>query len=248
MFSKYHKIISGVIAVVFVVVVQSFSTPFPIFRFLVPAFVVCTAAVQVYNYYYLKELQKKPFWTLVRLTLFFIAWFGLYSLVHVVLLRGIFLVFSVAVIYIFERILGNFGEHIVLGEVLLIAWAMLLVIFGLTDYLHLVAPYLVAIGFFAILLLVRSSLSFVPYGEMVKWVAALAIALFVTELEWAVSFLPFHYSALAMILFSMFYVLYSLYYYALFNTLTWKRAQFHIGLAAVLVFFTIISTPWKVIN
>ena len=144
--------------------------------------------------------------------------------------------------------MGNFGEHLILNEVLLIAWAMFLVALGLSDYFRLAAPFLLGVQFVTLLLLVRSSFSFVPYRDSVRWASALAVTLFMTQLQWAVSFLPLHYSALGMLLFSGFYVLYTLCYYALFNTLTWKRVQFHVGLATMLAVLTILATPWKVIN
>jgi hypothetical protein len=105
----YHKYLSAAIGVLFVIVLQSFSVPLPIFRFLIPAFLGYVVLVGLYNYHYLKFLEKYNFWLWVKPMMILGSAFGLFILLPTDFLRGMFLLGSVAVISFFEIFLGNFS-------------------------------------------------------------------------------------------------------------------------------------------
>ncbi len=243
---KAHTIVSAGIAIAFVVVVQIFATPLPVFRFLIPAFLIYLGGVMLYNRWYLKREDRFNIWVWLRLPLFLVAWFGIFFLIPSSFGRGAFLLVGVPIIFFFESLVGNTGQQLSWNEFLLTAGGILLSLFGLSYYFILPGVLYLLFVFAAITILVRTSLELVPHDTMVKWVASLAIGLFATELFWATSFLPLHYTALAIIVFNALYVLWIIYYHYLYHTLTLKQIQFHLILALVLTVIMLVSTPWSI--
>lgn len=246
MFHRAHLIFSAIIAIAFLVIVQIFASPLPVFRFLVPAFIIYVALVAIYNYWYLRSHEQFNLWLLMRLPLFLFAWFGLFFMVPSGLGRGLFLLISVPIIFFFESLIGNTGQQLGWNEFLLTAAALLISLFGFSYYFMLPGVLYLFIVFASIALVVRSSFELVPHENLVKWVAALAIGLFTTELFWAISFLPLHYTALAVFTFNVLYVLWIIYYHYLYDTLTRKQVQFHLILALILAAVMFFSTPWTI--
>lgn len=248
MLSKYHKIISGVISIGILVVAQVFASPFPVFRFLIPAIVACIGAILVYNYFYLKEQGRWNRWKSVQTALFFVAWFGVFLLLPNYVIRGIYLLASMPIIYFVELLLDNFGEQILINQVLLIAFGLFVSSWGVEYYYKLSGSYVFLLEFFAIFLLVRASLEYIPHSYKLKLLSALSIALFMSEVHWALSFWPLHYSALAIVAFCIFYAVWTLYHYALFNVLTTRRIQFYLVFALVAIIIIVSSTPWTILG
>ena len=122
----------------------------------------------------------------------------------------------------------------------------MLTLFCFSYYFQLPGVLYLLIVFVSVAVVVRSSLELVPHDPIVKWVASLALGLFATELFWAVSFLPLHYSALAIFTFNVLYVLWIIYYHYLYRTLTAKQVQFHLVLALLLALVMLMSTPWSI--
>lgn len=245
---RLHLIISGVIAILFLVITQIFASPLPVFRFLVPAFLVYLIAVAGYNRWYLRRNEAAQFniWLWLRLPLFLLSWFGLFFLVPSGLGRGLFLLIGLPIIFFFESLVGNTGQQLGWNEFLLTIAALLLTLFGFSYYFQLPGVLYLFIVFISVAVVVRSSLELVPHDSLVKWVASLALGLFTTELFWAISFLPLHYSALAIFTFNVLYVLWIIYYHYLYQTLTRKQVQFHLMLAFVLALVMLMSTPWSI--
>lgn len=248
MLAKYHKIISAVIAIGTIVVVQAFASPDPVFRYLIPALFVFIFGAQVYNYFYLREVGKFNVWKLVQIGLFFVAWFGVFVLLPNYLARGLYLIASLPVIFFVEMLLANFGEQILINQTLLTSFGLLAASWGTQYYYRLSESYVFMLEFVAIALLARASFEFIPHPDRLKTVSALALGLFVLQIHWALSFLPLHYSALAVISFSTFYAMWTLYHYALFNVLTAKRIQFYLLFALAAIIVVLSATPWKVLN
>lgn len=243
---RIHLIVSALVAIAFVVILQIFATPLPVFRYLIPAFFVYAGLVALYNRWYMKRGDRFNVWVWLRIPLFLLAWFGLYFLIPSLFVRGAFLLGSVPIIFFFESLAGNTGQQLGWNEFLLTAGGMLIGLFGLSYYYQLPGIIYMLFVFLAITLLVRTSLELVPHDVLVKWVASLAIGLFATELFWAVSFLPLHYSGLAIITFNALYVVWIVYYHYLYHTLTLKQVQFHLILAVLLTAVMFISTPWTI--
>lgn len=246
MSNQVHLIISAVIAIAFLVIVQIFASPLPIFRFLVPAFVLYVFAVAGYNYWYLRRKDQYNFWVWMRLPLFLFAWFGLFFMVPSGLGRGLFLLVSLPIIAFFESLVGNTGQQFGWNEFLLTIAALLISLFGFSYYFMLPGVLYLFVVFASVALVVRSSFELIPHDNLVKWVAALALGLFTTELFWAISFLPLHYTALAVFTFNALYVLWIIYYHYLYKTLTRKQVQFHLILALALSVVMLLSTPWSI--
>lgn len=243
---RIHVIISAVIATAFLVIVQIFASPLPVFRFLVPAFILYVAAVTGYNYWWLKSNRQFNFWLWMRLPLFLLSWFGLFFMVPSGLGRGLFLLISLPIIGFFESLVGNTGQQLGWNEFLLTIAALLISLFGFSYYFMIPGVLYLFLVFAAVAIVVRSSFELIPHEPLVKWVAALALGLFATELFWAVSFLPLHYTALAVFTFNVLYVLWIIYYHYLYKTLTRKQVTFHLILALILAVVMFLSTPWSI--
>src|SRR6185369_7130555 len=127
---KRHKLICLCIGLAFLIILQKFATPEPIFRFLLPAFLLYAAAVNFYNLIYLKSIEKYNFWTALRPMLLLASGFGLFLVVPSEFLRGVFLISSVVVIAFFEMLLGKQAENILLNETLFIAFGMFFALFA----------------------------------------------------------------------------------------------------------------------
>ncbi|HVY68197.1 MAG TPA: hypothetical protein VHA30_04870 [Patescibacteria group bacterium] len=241
---KYHKLTAFCLGLVFLVVVQKFATPAPVFRFLLPAFLAFAAAATLYNRWYLKQIGKYNFWLALRPVLLLCAAFGIFLFLPSEFSRNIFLLLTAGVIAFFEIILGNLAENLLLNETLIVA-------FGLFESLAAVAQYIPNFGslclagvFAASGLLARSFYEFLPQPETTKTLGALLIGLFCAEFFWALNFLPWHFSVLGLLLFNFFYLLLILNYYYLFHTLSFKKLQFHLGLMAACTLLVLAATPW----
>lgn len=244
---RIHLIISAVVAILFLVVTQVFASPLPVFRFLVPAYLAYVIAVAGYNRWYLtRNGEQLNIWIWLRFPLFLITWFGLFFLIPSGIGRGMFLLVSLPIIFFFESLVGNIGQQLGWNEFLLTIAALMLTLFGFSYYFQLPGVLFLLIVFLSVAIVVRSSLELVPHTPIVRWVASLSLGLFATELFWAISFLPLHYSALAIFAFNVLYVLWIIYYHYLYKTLTRKQIQFHLILALALAFVMLMSTPWSI--
>jgi hypothetical protein len=246
---KYHKFISFLFSVGFLVLVQFFAAPLPVFRYLVPAFVLYLGIVTAYNIWYLKQVGHYNLWWWVRPVLFLCAWFGLFFILPNEIWRGLFLLVGLPIIYIVEFLAGNSGQQFLLNETLVSAFGIFM---ALTAFSHTFAaipgPAYLAICFVATLLLVRASYEAVPRPGAARWYSAAILALLTTEIFWALSFLPLHFTALGLILFNIFYFCWVLYYYALYDHLNIKQVQYHIALAVIFTGLILVVTPWKILT
>jgi hypothetical protein len=248
MSENLHKIISAAWAISFVIVVQIFATPRPSFYYLLPAVAVFLLGLSGYNIWYLKRRSKYNLWVWLRYTFFVLGWFGVFFLISGSVTRGAFLIAGVLLMYFFESLLGNPGEQLLFNEVLLTSGTVIMAIVGLSQYFLLPGVVYLSAMFVSIALITRASYEFVPHTEYVKWLCSLLIGLFITQVFWASSFLPLHYSALAIIMFNAFYLTWALFYYFLYHHLTPKKIQFHLILAGVFTVVIFLSTPWSILS
>ena len=245
---KYHKIISFCAGLIFLIVLQKFATPVPIFRFLAPAFLLYAVLVGAYNYYYLKQLEKYNFWTVLRSLLLLVSAFGVFLVLPTAVLRGLFLIIAVFLITFFEMFISSSAENIVLIETLIIGFGLFCTLFGFYFDAPGFGPlYLLAV-FFSIFLLTRSFFEFVPKPSKVKLVSAITLGLFCSELYWSLNFLQFHFSVLALILFNIFYFCLIVSYYQFYHILNFKKIKFHLFLMLACVVVALITTPWAIIQ
>ena len=244
---KYHKIISPCIGILALVVLQEYSAPQPIFRFLIPAFFIFICAVTAYNYLYLKAIGKYNLWVLVRPALMLCSYFGLFSIIPSLAFRGIFVIISVVPIALFEFLLGSYAENLLLIETLFIAFGFFLTVFAYAQ----LPPYdwvltIVTFGFVAAL--TRAFYQFVPKNDTTKNIAAIFMGLLCGELFWVLNFLPQHFSVLGLILFNFFYFCLIINYYYLLENLNYKKLQLHLALIVICNILIISVTPWRIIQ
>jgi hypothetical protein len=245
---KHHKLIALITGLLFLIVLQKFATPEPVFRFLIPAFIVYSAVLILYNQWYLKNIQKYNFWMLIRPFLLILSAFGLFLVIPSAALRSWFLITAVGLITIFEIVLGNFSENLLLNESLITAFGIFFTFFAAYYYFPTFEPVYLAGVFFCSALLARSFYEFMPQSDKIKTVGAIILGLFTSELYWVLNFLHFHYSALSLILFNFFYFFLILNYYHLFHVLNFKKVKFHLFFMAVCILLVLLSTPWKIIT
>lgn len=248
MTAKYHRINSALLSIIFLVVVQLFATPNPIFRYLVPAIVVYAAVFGIYNWIYLNSIEKMNWWVWLRPLLFVASWFGLFFILPSEFLRGAFLLAGLPILYFIEALVSGVGQQVLFNEVLLTAFGFFMTAAAVIQYYPSFGVGYSIIVFVLTAALCRASFEFTPLLPAHKLSSSLVIALFCTELFWALNFLPLHYSVLAMILFNAFYFCWALYYYSIFKHLTAKRVQFHLVLALLFIAVIVIASPWKIIT
>ncbi len=257
---KYHNIISLIIGLGFFLILQNFS----IFRFLLPAFLIYTLLVAWYNKWYLTQSQKYNFWMILRPFLLLWSGFGIFLILPSVGLRNVFIIVSIVVVMFFELMVGNAAENLLLNETLVISLGFYIAFGAFDQYflkienlnlpLHLHLQNIPLQPFYALgimlstFLLARSFYEFIPKSNHSKNLAALILSLLCVELFWALSFLPFHYPFLAIILFNLFYFCLIMNHYHFFNTLNLKKIQFHLVLIIIITGLVALSTPWKILE
>jgi len=245
---KYHNIIAFCSSLVFLIVVQKFATPIPVFRFLAPAFILYAALVAVYNRWYLKQTDRYNPWTVLRSVMLLVSAFGVFLVLPSAALRGSFLVVAVFLLTFFEMVIGKSAENILLNETLIIAFGLFCTFFSLYYDIPSFGPWYLLGVFFTAFLLARSLYEFVPTPGRIKLITAMALGLFCSELYWSLNFLQFHFSTLALILFNVFYFCLVVTYYQFYHVLNFKKIKFHLFLMLACVVLTLLTTRWRIIQ
>jgi hypothetical protein len=220
---------------------------------LIPAFLVFCALVSAYNYWYLRKTEKYNSWVVVRIVLLLAGLFGIFLSIPSLGWRGAFLILSVAIIAAAQILIANFSENILINETLIAAAGLFLGILGATLYIPPFSAFYLNLLYMALVfssssLLARSFYEFLPHPAFVKLAGSLIIGFFTTQSFWALGFLPFHFSATAIILLNFFYFCLILNYYYLFHILNAKKIIFHFGLMAIADFVVLIFTPWNILD
>ncbi len=237
-----HKVVSSIIALLFLVLIQSFGG---VFRFLLPVMALYVLGFLAYNYWYLKKNNVLNNWSLIRPVLFIFSMIGLFFVVPDGFLKGLFLIFSVIVIYFLEIGLLVVSEQVVFLETLVSYFALSMAIFAWNFYLLPKSTLTLLLLGAMTFLIARASFDYVPQSDQKKNFWAALITFCLLEVSWALVFLPFHFTALAVILFNVFYVLWIIIYYYLFHNLNRQKISFHVIFSAILIVLIILSTPWK---
>lgn len=244
---KHHKLISFCLALLFLLVLQTFATPVPVFRFLLPAFLLFCGGLALYDRWYLKQVNKYNIWTLLRPVLLLLSLFGLFIIIPSTFIRGLFLIVSVGLITLFQITMDYQAENILLNQTLVIAFGLFFSFFAFYYYFPGYEPlYLVGL-FTGTALLSRSFYELLPKSGQTKQLGALIIGFFCAQIFWALNFLPFHFSVLSVFLFNIFYFCLILNYYHLFHMLNFKKVQFHLFLILACDIVVLLATPWRII-
>lgn len=237
-----HKFISVVFAVAFFILVQSFNG---IFRFLLPAMLVYGAALLAYNLWYMRSKQFYTLWSWLRPLFFLMALLAIYFVLPANFSRGLFLALCVAFIYLMQQALLIASEQVTYLQTLLSFFGFSLAAFALNYFLLPQSPVILVLLSIAAFVVSRSSLDYVPALDVKKNFFSGVLALCVLEASWALIFLPLHFTAIAIILFNIFYVLWLVIYYHLFNNLSPKKISFHVIFSSIIIALALTTTPWK---
>ncbi len=237
-----HKIISSVVALAFLVTIQSFSN---IFRFMLMAMAAYVLVVMAYNFWYLKREKLFTFWTWLRPGIFIASMIGIYFALPGNFLRGTFLIAATFFIWIIESMILVASEQVTFFATLLSFFGLMIWLFGYNYYL-LPRNSVILIGTaLATFLVARSSFDFIPQPAEKKNYFSWLLALCILETSWALIALPLNYTILGVISFNIFYVLWIIIYYYLFHNLTAKKVSFHILFSSLIILISFLSTPWK---
>ncbi len=242
---KRHNIVSLLFGLMFAFILYKSTYPIPVFRFFVPIFSLFLMATSYYNYLYLKNLQKNNIWPVIRMALLLSAGFLIYFVLLDSFTRFVFLLVSVIIITCFEALIDKFAENILFNEIIIVSFGLFFGFCGLVwNFPTFTYAFLIGL-FVSLLLLTRGFFEFAPIPVFAKWLNALILAFLNVQIYWACQFLPFHYSALSVIVFNIYYSSVILDYYFLFNHLTDKKVKFHLALSAICVGLVLLATPWR---
>ncbi len=250
---RHHKLNSFVIGLMYLVLLQTFSTPQPVFRYLIFSLLIYSGAVLYYNSRYLKKIGKNNFWLALRPILLFWSGLGIFVLLPSPFLRALFLLLTVGIIFVFEMLLANYSENVMLSFSALTMFGFFIGIVGVGQYFPplnsgLIYFIYISLIFSSVYLVSRSFYEFAPQPKKIKNVAAVILGLFSGQIFWALSFLPFHFSVLAALLFNAMFFCLALNYYYYFQTITFKKIQFHLLLLILTSGAVLLSTPWRIIK
>lgn len=165
---KYHKYVSIALGILFLISLQEFANPRPIFRFLIVSSLLYLALVAAYNYWYLKQLDKLNWWVYIRPLLLIIGGFGLFLIAFTPFLRGVFLLSAVCLISFVEYFLSYFSENLLMNETLLIAFGFFVTIAAFNQYFPAFSTLNLFALFVGIYLLTRAFNEFTPVSNLKK--------------------------------------------------------------------------------
>lgn len=245
---KSHKSLSAVAACVLPLAVYFLAYPTPIFRFLVPAFFLCVVLTQVFSRSTLEHLHEGWPWAVVRSSLFYLAWFLLFFLLPTPGLQIAYMLISVPVLYVGERLVGYTGETVLVSHTILTSFGLLLAAAAGEYYFHAGSALLTIVVFTCLFLLSRATYVFVPQTPAIRLASSLLVALFATEAYAAVLFLPFHFSVVGFLAFLSFYIVWLFTYYWQFGVLTAQRVKLYLIISAALAILLLLVTPWQVVG
>lgn len=243
-----HKIISVVLGLLYMIVLQVFSNPVPVFRFLLPAFLGVLLTTFLYNLYYLRHQEKYNFWVVIRPLLLQASGFLLFLVLFNSFYRGMFFILSVMLITFFELTLTKYSENILLSEILIVLFGFIYALMGLLQTFPSLGYWFLIAVFLALFLLARAFFEFIPGEPKMKLLNGLVISFLGAEIFWSASFLHFHYSVLAALTFIFVYVMLVLNFHYLLRTLTAKQIKFYLSLAGVSLLLIFSATPWTIVD
>lgn len=242
------KLISLVAAVFLPLGVYVFSVPNPVFRYIIPFFVIAVAGIEAASWVAFGAATEARGWVLVRSALFYTAWLCTCFLIPLPGILWWYMVCSVPILYLGHVVVAYTSETVLISHTIVTSFALLLTAAAGEYYFKAGSLLLTTLVFVSLLILSRATYVFVPQQPAVRLSASLLVALFATECYAALLFLPFHYSVIGFLAFLVFYLIWLCVYYWQFNVLTPKKVQFYVLLALVLAAATLLATPWQIMS
>lgn len=243
-----QNLFSGLLAVGFVVSLAVFAFPVPTFRFMLPSFLVFLFFAAIYNYYRFKKHPQATLWSVTLILLFYIAAGSVFLWAPNRVLQVAYLCLIGFLAFLQQRLVLNSGEGVVSSRVALTALLFFLSLSAGANY-YFVLPDVVymSVVFVFTFLLTRGTYEYTPLPNVSKHANALVVGLFATEFFWVLSFLPFHYSVLALMSFNCFFIIWQWDYAYIFKNLNLKKIIFSCLFLLSLTLFILAFTPWRVI-
>lgn len=243
-----HRVVSMVSAVVLPLVLYNMALPKPVFRFLVPTFVLLVVMVEVFSWQTLKELGGVRVWALVRSGLFYISWALLFFLMPSPFLQGVYIFTSIPILYVGQRLVAYTGETVLITHTILTGFGIVMGVVASEFYFHASGLFMSSILFLVYFLLARATYVFVPVSSRVRLASSLLVALCAVELYVAILYLPFHYTVTGFLAFLAFYLVWLLTYYWQFEVLTFARVKFYLLICLLFVLGLLLVTPWSLVS
>ncbi len=240
-----HSLISFLIAGIFFAILYLFSSDGAILRGLFFFYGLFVLAASWYNRRYLLKIGKYDLWQVVRFALLLSSAFAVFFVLHSSFARMMFLIVSFFVVWFFEYALGNFSENLLFNETLLSAFGFFVFLAATRFYYSFSGWLTTALGFGFCILLGRAFFEICPKNNSVKWLTTLVLALLVSEIYWATSFLPPHFSVLGFLAFNVFFLGLVFNYFYFFQSLNYKKVQFYLTIFAFSTALLFLVTPWQ---
>jgi hypothetical protein len=243
--SGTHKIITVLFGLLLLLATRNLSYEKPAILVNAAVLAAFLAALSWYNYWLLKKMGKYNVWVFLRPLLLVLSGLMVLLVIPGSLLKVLFLLAFVAFVAAAQLFLGNFSENVVLNETLVTVFGFMLAMFAVREYFASRLMIAVVGTFLLIFLSTRALYESIPKSERIKLVSAGSIALFCSQIFWAMSLLPYHYSALAILLLNVFYFCAVLNYYAFFHVLNAKKIYFHVSFLVACSAIILLFTPWN---
>lgn len=241
-----NRVFSLAVAIVLPLVVYLLSVPRPIYRFMIPAFLILVGLTQVFAWSTHVDFVGQRRWAIIRSACFYISWFSIFFLVPADL-RFLYALASVPVLFLGQAFILYAGETVLVTHTMLSAIGVLMAAAAAEFYFEAGSTLLTLIVFGFDLVLCLATYAFIPQSPKVRLLSSLVVALLATEFYTVTLFLPFHYTVLGFLSFLAFYVLWLLTYYWQFGVLTKRRVQFYLATAMLLAFLVLLATPWRIV-
>jgi hypothetical protein len=239
-----HKLISSILALLFLVLISSFSS---VFRFLLSAAIIYAAIFLAYNYWYLKTKNFFTFWSWLRPFLFLCALLGLFFIVPANLSAGFYLIGATLFLFFVEYYIINPSEQKIFFETLFSFFGLSLTIFAFNFYFVPSNSLTLILIFLISYLVTRASLDYVTVSNQSKNFYAWLLALIMLELSWALIYLPLTFATLSVIVLNIFYGFWIIVYHHLYHNLSLKKIVFHLIFALIIIILAFLSTPWRIV-
>jgi hypothetical protein len=243
-----HKVISAAASLALPFFVYAFSYSNPIFRFIVPGFILLVGLVEYFSWGTFAHLHEGRTWAVVRSSLFYLAWVLLFFLLPNQAFQVIFLLSSIPVLYLAQELVGYTGETVLITHTILTSFGLLLAAAAGEYYFHAGSFLLTLLVFMSLFLLVRATYVFVPQPSSIRLACSLVVALLATQSYAALLFLPFHFSVVGFFAFLAFYLAWLFSYYWQFGVLNSQRVKFYVIVSALLVVGLLLATPWRIVS
>jgi hypothetical protein len=231
----FNKISSFVLAILLFAVLAGSSSQITVFIASLFVLMIATFAIN------LKRIGLS--WPHLLLPILFLLGIGsVFMVITGPTIRLLFLVAAAVTFYLLELNLGH-ESHLLQNVYLLSVFALYVGIFAIHFYFSLHTFYVVLAVFFATYLLIIQG--FAGFSLPAKRYFNFLTALTMAEAAWGLSFWPTHFVVNAVVLFSIYYIMWIFSFSAFFGKLTWKKIYLQLSLVSIVLLLTLTSAAWK---